>query len=73
MKLKCCEKEGQCPECKSYNNEIIHEWNLEAAAYKHMFCKDCKTQFIVPYLVMFDEDRPEDEMEVDITYKVEEI
>jgi len=64
--VKCSSEENVCPHCNcNGHHKELDSFMLECAAYKIMSCGDCGDKFANPYLLSFDEDRPEEDMELD--------
>ncbi len=65
--LPICSEENVCPHCGcgSHHKEI-DTTEMELCLYRIKDCGNCGKRFVVPYLLCFDEDRPEDQMEYEI-------
>jgi len=66
MKIRCSEVENRCPYCGSYSILLRDEIMMDCSAYKVFDCFKCSERYAVPYLLIFDDQRPKDEMEVEL-------
>jgi formate dehydrogenase maturation protein FdhE len=66
-KIKIAESENVCPNCGcGSNHELVSETALECTFYRVVKCSLCNHNFANAYLLTYDEDRPEDEMEIEL-------
>lgn len=64
--VKVCAREGVCPHCEGEDASEISEWLLEVSAYKEVKCNSCHKVYVIPYLILFDDYRPKDEMTIEL-------
>jgi len=61
------ESENVCHHCNhNWGHETVKEVMLECAAYRVLQCSECKKDFANAYLIQYDEERPEDEMTIEL-------
>jgi hypothetical protein len=65
--IPCSSEDNVCPHCGCESHHKEHtSYMLECAAYRIMDCGNCGKRFSNPYLLSFDEDRPEEDMEIEV-------
>lgn len=55
-----------CPNCLNQILRQVRDVVMEEVIYRIKFCSACRQEIAVPFLLVFDDNRPEDEMEVDL-------